>query len=77
MIATRGNALAEVLGDAGLLVAPDDPSDTAAAITRVLEDDELRAELVRRGPRRVETMTWTNTAREHASIYRELVASAA
>jgi glycosyltransferase involved in cell wall biosynthesis len=77
VIATRGNALAEVLGDAGLLVAPDDPSDTAAAITRVLEDDELRAELVRRGPRRVETMTWTNTAREHASIYRELVASAA
>jgi glycosyltransferase involved in cell wall biosynthesis len=72
VVTTRNNALAEVVGDAGLLVAPDDPADTAAAIARVLDDDDLRADLAERGLQRVSTMSWAHTALDHAAIYREL-----
>jgi glycosyltransferase involved in cell wall biosynthesis len=72
VVVTRGNALAEVVGGAGILVAPDDPADTATAIANVLDDAALRSDLARRGRERVATMGWDVTAREHAQIYREL-----
>ena len=39
VVAANRGALPEVLGDAGLLVDPDDPDEIAAAIARLLDDD--------------------------------------
>jgi glycosyltransferase involved in cell wall biosynthesis len=52
---TAGNAtsLPEVVGDAGLLVAPDDRWGFAGAMGLVLDDAKLTADLVRRGRDRV------------------------
>lgn len=72
VVTTSGGALEEVVGHAGLLVAPDDAGATAAAIEAVLDDPDLRARLAARGPERVATMGWSHTAAEHAEIYREL-----
>ncbi len=72
MVTTSGGALEEVVGHAGLLVAPGDAVATAAAIEAVLDDPDLRARLAARGPERVATMGWSHTAAEHAEIYREL-----
>lgn len=72
VVATRNTALAEIVGDAGLLIDPDDPADTATAITRVLDDPWLRDELSTRGVDRVATLGWNRTARQHADIYDEL-----
>ncbi|CAA9503384.1 MAG: hypothetical protein AVDCRST_MAG30-2054, partial [uncultured Solirubrobacteraceae bacterium] len=56
-----GGALPEVVGDAGLVVAP-----AAEAIrdglARVLRDPELAAELRRRGLARAAPLTWAATA---------------
>lgn len=41
-----------VVGDAGLLCAPDDAVDLAVQITRILDDDALAGDLVRRGLQR-------------------------
>ncbi len=72
-IVTRGNALEEVVGDAGILIDSDDVLGTHDAIERVLEDARLRSDLARRGPPRMASMSWANTAREHAAIYRDLI----
>ena len=46
---SAGTALEEVAGDAALLFDPHDTAQIAGAIDRLLEDAELRADLVRRG----------------------------
>ena len=57
VVARRLAALPETIGEAGLLVGPDaGPEEMAAAVAAVLDDIGLRAELVRRGRRRLERL---------------------
>jgi glycosyltransferase involved in cell wall biosynthesis len=49
VVAARRGALPEVLGDAGLLVDPDDTEALAVAMHRMLTDDVFAAECARRG----------------------------
>ncbi len=76
VIAASSGALTEVIGDAGMLVAPDDPEATAAAIAEVLENDALGVDLAARGLRRVATMTWRRAAEAHARVYHDVAAMA-
>jgi glycosyltransferase involved in cell wall biosynthesis len=50
VVASREAALPEVAGDAALLVDPYDTDQIARAITAIVGDADLRAELARRGP---------------------------
>lgn len=75
VIASRQGALAEVVGDAGILI--DDPLDFAAfaqAIRRVMESPALRADLIERGRRRISDRSWRTVAAEtwdtYQSVYR-------
>jgi phosphatidyl-myo-inositol dimannoside synthase len=45
IVAGNRDASPEVLGDAGILVDPDDPAQVAVALTRLLRDSELRNHL--------------------------------
>ncbi|GAC1352962.1 MAG: hypothetical protein NVSMB1_21290 [Polyangiales bacterium] len=54
VIATAGSSLAEVVGDAALLVDPDRPQETSLAIERLYRDSSLRAEFARQGRVRAE-----------------------
>jgi glycosyltransferase involved in cell wall biosynthesis len=78
LVATTGGALPEVVGrqgETGLLVPPNDPSALAAAITRLLDDPELRARLGEAGRRRVlHRFTWQVTARGTAECYAAVMA---
>ncbi|WP_369139990.1 glycosyltransferase family 4 protein [Modestobacter versicolor] len=66
-------ALAEVGGDAVVTAAVGDPAALAAALTRVLGDDALRAGMSARGRVRAATQTWTGAAEQLWALYRELV----
>lgn len=55
--ANRG-AMAEVAGDAALLVDPDDVADIAHGLDRLLHDPALRARLRQAGPRRAAGFRW-------------------
>ena len=70
VVAKRG-ALPEVVGDAGLLVDPDDPDSIAAALERLIGDADLRASLARRGLERARRFTWTQTARDVRRAYED------
>ena len=72
VVASTTPALAEVAGDAALLVDPTDVQGLAAAISDVLADDALRADLVARGRRRVEGYSWSTAAAQLMGVYRSL-----
>jgi glycosyltransferase involved in cell wall biosynthesis len=67
------SALPEVAGDAALLFDPHDHSQVADALRRLLVDDDLRAELVRRGYERVRAFSWDQTARATLAVYERAV----
>jgi len=71
--ANRG-ALPEVLGDAGLLVDPDDPATIADAMQRVLEDSALRQQMADAGVARAAQFSWKSSAERLYEMYRSVVA---
>jgi glycosyltransferase involved in cell wall biosynthesis len=58
-----------VVGDAGVLVPPDDPDTLAAALDRVLTDDSLATGLGAAGHRRAATFTWSACTAAHVAAY--------
>jgi glycosyltransferase involved in cell wall biosynthesis len=63
VVAAARGALPETVGDAGLLVDPDDSSALADAVVAVVRDDAVRGRLVAAGRRRAAEFTWDRTAR--------------
>jgi glycosyltransferase involved in cell wall biosynthesis len=54
--------LATTVGDAALTFDPSDPAAIARAITRIADDDSLRARLAEDGPLRAAAFSWRATA---------------
>lgn len=74
VVSSNAASLPEVVGDAGLLVDPDDASAWTAAMDRVLHDPGLASDLRRRGILRAAEFTWEKAA---ARTWRVLEATAA
>lgn len=73
VITSNVSSLPEVVGDAALMIDPLDATSLADAMYRVLNESDLRADLVRRGRERVKAFSWERSvARTHA-IYRDVV----
>jgi glycosyltransferase involved in cell wall biosynthesis len=68
--AADATSLPEVVGDAALLVPPDDIGAWAGALWRLLADEPLRAELRRRGLRRAAQFSYERTAQATLGVYR-------
>lgn len=64
------SSLPEIVGDAALTFDPTDVEAIAAALSRLLDDAELRAELRQLGLERARHFTWTETARRTLEVYR-------
>ncbi|MCS7051146.1 MAG: glycosyltransferase family 4 protein, partial [Thermomicrobium sp.] len=73
VIAARRTSLPEVVGDAGLLVEPDEDA-FAQALVRLLNDPALRQQLATRGRQRAAAYTWRRTALRTVAAYREAIA---
>jgi glycosyltransferase involved in cell wall biosynthesis len=69
VIAANRGALPEVVGDAALLVEPDDAESIAAAMERMLGDPALRASCAARGLDRARQFTWAQAARDTRRAY--------
>jgi glycosyltransferase involved in cell wall biosynthesis len=63
VVTSRMSALSEVVGDAAVQVDAYSVEDIAAGISRVLDDDDLRAELVRKGRERARAFSWDHSVR--------------
>ncbi|MCA1594639.1 MAG: glycosyltransferase family 4 protein, partial [Acidobacteria bacterium] len=62
-------SLPEVVGDAGLLVDPHDTEALGRAIARLIDDQNLRAELRAKGLERARLFNWHETARQTLKAY--------
>lgn len=66
-------AMAEVAGDAALLVDPEDHPALVAAMQRLIDDDDLCEDLARRGPARARPWTWERTADATVAVYEKVL----
>ncbi|HEY8667879.1 MAG TPA: glycosyltransferase [Tepidisphaeraceae bacterium] len=69
-------SLPEVAGEAALQFDPRRPADMLAAMERIADDDDLVAEMVKKGERRVKE--WGDEermAREYLAVFREVIGS--
>jgi alpha-1,3-rhamnosyl/mannosyltransferase len=73
VVASRVRSVAEVCGEAALLVDPEDPRAVADAIGRAVTDARLAEHLRQAGRARARGYTWEATARATRAVY-ELVA---
>jgi glycosyltransferase involved in cell wall biosynthesis len=70
VIASDRSALPEVLGDAGMLLDPDDVDAWTDAMLRSLGDETMRATMISAGRERVRSLTPQETARRLVGAYR-------
>ncbi len=71
----KTSAMPEVVGDAGLLVDPEETGAISDAILRLLTQDPLRKELIARGLARATEFSWERTARQVLTVLDEVAAS--
>jgi glycosyltransferase involved in cell wall biosynthesis len=74
VVASNVSSLPEVVGDAAILVNPENVFDIARGIRDVLLDDALREELIRRGRLQASRFSWERTASQVLEIYLEAAA---
>jgi glycosyltransferase involved in cell wall biosynthesis len=71
VVASHAASLPEVVGEAGVLLAPDDSGGWSAALKRIWIDAAYRAELADRGVRQAQRFTWLTASRQIAQAYRD------
>lgn len=72
VITSRTTALAEVAGDAAILVDPSDARELAEAMIKVLESSPLRESLKAKGLVRVKQYSWHQAAAKTLELYSSL-----
>ncbi|MGQ9500545.1 MAG: glycosyltransferase family 4 protein [Anaerolineae bacterium] len=74
-IVSNVSALPEVVGDAAILIDPHDIDGLAAAMWRLLTDEQLRACLIEKGFKRAQMFSPERTAQQTLEVYRRVGAS--
>ncbi|UCH23358.1 MAG: glycosyltransferase family 4 protein [Deltaproteobacteria bacterium] len=73
VITSNTTAMPEVAADAAYLVDPHSVDDMAAAMADLLRDENLRAELRRKGIARARPYTWQRVAEMYLQLYQEVI----
>ncbi len=72
VVCSNRTSLPEVVGDAALLVDPENITALVEAMRSVLVNDELRADLRARSLQRAKVFTWRKTASETLAVYQKI-----
>ncbi len=72
VIVSNCTSLPEVVGDAGIQVAPESVEQVAYQLERVLGDTRLQAEMSVAGTKRAERFCWSNSARNMMTALQNL-----
>lgn len=67
-----GGAVAEVVGDAGIVLEKNDPETVYEAIVKIFSDETLERKLRKAALERAKIFRWEQTAKQTLEIYREL-----
>lgn len=72
VVVSSGGSLPEIVGDAAIVVPPDDVEGYRREIARILSSPELAQELREKGFRQAARYSWDRTAAETLAVYREV-----
>jgi glycosyltransferase involved in cell wall biosynthesis len=75
VITTAVSSMPEHVGEAGLLIPPQDEAALFQALVTILQDPDLRRELSKKGPERAAQFSWNRTAQETLNVYRRVQSS--
>lgn len=73
VITSFDTACGEIAGDAALLVDPRSVGDIAQAMSRIINEPDLRTKLSQKGLARASQFTWAETARLHMAVFRSVL----
>lgn len=73
VVVSNVSSLPEVVGDAALLVDPQDEEELIVALWRLVTNDDLWKELREKGLQRARSFSWEKTARRTLAVYRQVV----
>ena len=62
----------EVAGDAAILVNPYDVKEISKAMKNIIENEELKKKMIRKGLDQVKKFTWEESVKKLEKIYSEL-----
>lgn len=71
-IAARSSSLPEIGGDAALYFSPSSAEELRAQLRRILDDRELREQLIARGRERVKQFRWSEAAEKTLVVLRRM-----
>lgn len=69
LVSSDAFSLKEVVGDAGILVNPEKPSEFSEAIDLLLKNSVTKEKLIKREQMRLEFFSWNTTAKETVESY--------
>ena len=72
VITSNTSSMPEVAGDAAFIVDPYKPEEITAAMIQILNDEELKAELIRKGFIQAAKFSWKAMAEDVKEIYSEI-----
>ena len=72
VVTSNTSSLPEVVGEAGIMVNPYDTDSLAQAMKRVLTDNKLRDEMVRKGLEQSKRFTWEKAAKRTLEVYEKV-----
>jgi len=75
VVASSAGSLPEVVDDAGLIFDPEDVGQMGEALIKVLLEEDLRNELIRKGRIRLKKFSWEKSADRIVSIFNNLYQS--
>ena len=71
VVVSNVSALPEICGDAAYYINPYNIDSIAEGIYKVLDDKDLREELIKKGLERAKIFSWDKSAREHLEVFEE------
>ncbi len=64
VVTSKTSSCGEVAGDSALLINPEDYKEIGEAILKIIDNETLRQELIKKGFERAKQFTWENTAQQ-------------
>lgn len=72
VIASNRSSIPETVGDAASLIDPDEPEEISGQIQLVLQNHDLRNQLIEKGLRRTSQLNWKDSALRLIDIYKTI-----
>jgi len=72
VISSNVSSMPEILGDAGVLIAPNNPQALGQSLLDLINDPMERHQLSLKGLERASAFTWERTAEKTIAVYRHV-----